>query len=351
MIKIDFTAEEIQQLNYERYHHPHPRVQRRMEVLYLKSQGLSHTQICQLCQISRPTLAKTLRQYQQGGIEGLKTLEYKGQPSLLNAHSDSVRAYFEQHPPRTSAEAQAVIEQLTGIKRSPTQIKAFLKRIGCRYRKVGYVPGKSSLPEKIEEQEQFRQTRLEPLLEEAQRQERLVFFVDAAHFVHRAYLGFIWCITRIFIPSPSGRQRFNVLGALDAITKDLVSVTNHTYINSHSMCLLLAKLALLDPVIPISVILDNARYQKCQLVTDFAEIVDIELVYLPSYSPHLNLIERLWRFVRKECLYSKYYADFPSFKGAIQQCIDQCNGEHKAKLTTLLSLKFQSFKKVNILAA
>ncbi|ABW27599.1 conserved hypothetical protein [Acaryochloris marina MBIC11017] len=207
------------------------------------------------------------------------------------------------------------------------------------------MPGKSSLPEKIEEQEQFRQTRLEPLLEEAQRQERLVFFVDAAHFVHRAYLGFLWCLRRIFIPSPSGRQRFNVLGALNAVT----SITNHTYINSHSMCLLLAKLALLDPVIPISVILDNARYQKCQLVTDFAEIVDIELVYLPSYSPHLNLIERLWRFVRKECLYSKYYSDFHSFKGAIQQCIDQCNTEHKAKLTSLLSLKFQSFQKVNLL--
>lgn len=350
MIAIEFTDEQIEQLDYERYHHPHPRIQRRMEVLYLKSQALRHTQICTLCHISRPTLAKFLRQYQQGGIDALKTLEYKGQPSQLNAHSDTLRAYFEEHPPRTSAEAQAVIEQLTGIKRSPTQIKAFLKRIGCRYRKVGYVPGKSSLPEKIDEQEHFRQTTLEPLLEEAQRQERIVYFIDAAHFVHRAYLGFLWCFSRIFIPSPSGRQRFNVLGALNAVTKEVITVTNHTYINSHSICLLLAKLALLTPQMQISIILDNARYQKCQLVAEFAQLVDIELVYLPSYSPHLNLIERLWRFVRKECLYSKYYPDFESFKGAIQECIDQSNGKHKTKLATLMSLKFQSFKKVNILA-
>ncbi len=163
-------------------------------------------------------------------------------------------------------------------------------------------------------------------------------------------MGFVWCLSRIFIPSPSGRQRFNVLGAVNAITKDVVTVTNHTYINSHSICLLLAKLALPAPEMPISVILDNARYQKCQLVADFAQIVDIELVYLPSYSPHLNLIERLWRFVRKECLYSKYYPDFDSFKGDIQQCIDQSNGEHKEKLHKLLSLNFQSFKKVKILA-
>ncbi|BDM78455.1 hypothetical protein AM10699_51970 [Acaryochloris marina MBIC10699] len=142
MIKIDFTAEEIQHLNYERYHHPHPRVQRRMEVLYLKSQGLPHAQICQLCQISRPTLAKTLRLYQQGGIEGLKTLEYKGQSSSLNAHSDSVRAYFEQHPPRTSAEAQAVIEQLTGIKRSPTQIQSLPQTHWLSLSKSGVCAGK-----------------------------------------------------------------------------------------------------------------------------------------------------------------------------------------------------------------
>ena len=194
---------------------------------------------------------------------------------------------------------------MTGARRSPTQIRLFLKRIGCRIRKVGHVLGKPDDPGKIEEQERFRQDRLEPLLEEAKRGERVVFFMDAAHFVHRAYLGFVWCFCRVFIPSPSGRKRFNVLGAVNAITKDVFTATNQSYINSYSVCKMLIQLAQLDFEIPVTIVLDNARYQKCQLVKEFTEIADIDLLYLPSYSPHLNLTERLWHFVRKECFIFK----------------------------------------------
>ena len=94
--------------------------------------------------------------------------------------------------------------------------------------------------------------------------------------------------------------------------------------------------------------LDNARYQKCQLVFGLANALDIELLYLPSYSPHLNLIERLWKFVRNQCLYSKYYADFDDFKHAIETCIEQANTTHKSALASLLTLNFQSFKKVQM---
>ena len=85
------------------------------------------------------------------------------------------------------AEAQAKIEALTGIKRSPRQIRVFLKGMGMSCLKVGFIPGKGSDPDKIQEQETFRKEKLEPLLEEAQAGKRAVFFVDAAHFVHRAY--------------------------------------------------------------------------------------------------------------------------------------------------------------------
>ena len=348
MIKIEFSEEEIQQLNYERYHHPHPRVQKKMEVLYLKSRGLSHQEICRLCYICKTTLVSYLRQYQQGGIERLKQLKYKGQPSQLNEQNSTIEAYFQKHPPRTVSEAQAKIKALTGIKRNPTQIRAFLYRLGMRCRKVGFIPGKGSDSKKIEEQEQFRRQQLEPLLKEAQSGTKAVFFVDAAHFVHRAYLGFIWCFTRIFLPSPSGRKRFNVLGAINAVTQQVVSVTNETYINAKTVCELLFQLSELDLNIPITLVLDNARYQKCQFVKDIAAFLGIELLYLPSYSPHLNLIERLWRFVRNECLYSKYYEDFSSFKSAIANCIAQANTQHKEKLESLLSWNFQSFKKVQI---
>ncbi len=350
MIQIEFSEEKIQQLNYERYHHPHPRVQKKMEVLYLKSRGLSHQEICRLCYICKTTLVSYLRQYQQGGIEQLKQLNYKGQPSQLNEQAPTIESYFQEHPPRTVSEAQAKILALTGIKRNPSQIRNFLHRLGMRCRKVGFIPGKSAEPEKIEEQEQFRQQQLEPLLQEAKAGKRAVFFVDAAHFVHRAYLGFIWCFTRIFIPSPSGRKRFNVLGAINAVTKQVISVSNQTYINAKTVCELLFQLSELDLENPITLVLDNARYQKCQFVKDIAAFLGIELLYLPSYSPHLNLIERLWRFVRNECLYSKYYENFADFQSAIADCLEKTNTEHKKKLATLLSWNFQSFQKVQISA-
>jgi hypothetical protein len=85
--------------------------------------------------------------------------------------------------------------------------------------------------EKIIEQEKYRVEKLEPLLKEALAGETAVFFVDAAHFVHRAYLGFLWCFTRTFIRSPSGRKRFNVLGAVNAVTQEIITITNEAYIN------------------------------------------------------------------------------------------------------------------------
>jgi len=176
MIRLEFSESDISALAYERYHHPHPHVQRKMEALYLKSQGLSHQEIRRLCQIgSKTTLVTYLREYEAGGIEALKQLNFKGSPSELNGHSESLKAHFEAYPPRTSAEAQAEIERITGIKRSPTQIKAFLKRIGLKPRKVGYVPGKAATPEKMAEQDTFQTEALEPRLAEAKAGERALF--------------------------------------------------------------------------------------------------------------------------------------------------------------------------------
>lgn len=155
---------------------------------------------------------------------------------------------------------------------------------------------------------------------------------------------------RIFIPSPAGRKRFNVLAALDAVSKEVITITNQSYINAQSVCELLVELWIQRQGIPITLVLDNARYQKCKFVTDVAGFLGIELLYLPSYSPHLNLIERLWRFVRKECLYSKYYEDFDAFKHAISECLEKANTEHQEQLERLLSWNFQSFREVKILA-
>ena len=101
--------------------------------------------------------------------------------------------------------------------------------------------------------------------------------------------------------------------------------------------------------LPISIVLDNARYQKCKLVIATAKLFDIELLYLPPYSPNLNLIERMWKFVKKKCLYSMYYPDFASFMKAISECLAKTDSDYKKELSSFLSL-FQSFAKSQTIA-
>jgi transposase len=172
-----------------------------------------------------------------------------------------------------------------------------------------------------------------------------VFFVDASHFVLAPFLGYLWCFTRLFLKAPSGRQRLNILGALNAITHELITITNETYIDAQSVCDLLWKTARLNLTMPVTFILDNARYQKCAVVKNLAAQLHIELIFLPPYSPNLNLIERLWKFVKKQCLYSKYYSEFTKFKNAIMDCLQKTHSQHKKELASLLTLNFQSFNK------
>jgi len=129
------------------------------------------------------------------------------------------------------------IEKLTGIKRSETQAQKLLESIGIKHRKVGMLPSKAD-PDK---QEEFLKKKLEPRLNEAKEGKRNVYFVDAAHFVLAAFLGYLCSSTRLFLRAPAGRKRFNVLGALNAITHELITETNDSYINSQSVCNLLYK--------------------------------------------------------------------------------------------------------------
>ncbi len=175
MIQIDFTDTEMAALAHERYHHPSPLVQKRMEAVYLKSQGLAHQDIARLCRISRQTLVTILHLYQDGGIDRLKQFHFAGQPSALNQHQSTLEAHFRAHPPRTVAHAQAEIERLTGIRRSPTQIRAFLGRIGMQLRKVAAMPGRAHEPLKQHEQDTFQQTELEPRLDEVRAGKRTLF--------------------------------------------------------------------------------------------------------------------------------------------------------------------------------
>ena len=173
--------------------------------------------------------------------------------------------------------------------------------------------------------------------------------MDAAHFVFGPFLGIVWCFERLFVKAPSGRQRLNVLAALNAITHEVFTVENLTYMTAETVWALVRRLAGSCQDIPITIILDNARYQRCALVQTVAEELGIELLFLPAYSPNLNLIERFWRFVKKQCLYSKYYPNSTAFQQAILTCIQDAPTAHQEELNRLLTLRFQTFQAVPVI--
>lgn len=178
-----------------------------------------------------------------------------------------------------------------------------------------------------------------------------VFFVDAAHFVFGTYLCCLWSFARIFVRAASGRQRLNVLGAWNAVTRQLTTVINTTVVNSETMCQLLRKIAAQGLAGPITLVLDNARYQHNALVQALAEELGITLLFLPSYSPNLNLIERLWRFLRRRAIYGRYHPTFQQFQAAILDTIDRLPSDHADSLASLMTLNFQQFENVSLLAA
>lgn len=341
MLKLEFSTAEIKALHYQRFHHPHPRVQMKMEAVYFKSQQLPHHEIGRLCGITGNTLRTYLRAYATGGVEQLQQLNFYRPQSKLLEQRKSLEEFFQTNPPATIKQARSCIAAETGLTRSPTQVRNFLLRLGLKCRRVGMIPAKAE----VEKQAAFLEQELQPRLAEATAGLRKVFFVDAAHFVLAPFLGFLWSVARLFIRAPSGRQRFNVLGALDAVTQEIFLVTNQTYITSVQVCALLTQVAATSTGLPLTVVLDNARYQRCKLVIAHAASLGIELLFLPPYSPNLNLIERLWKFVKKQCLYSTYYDKFDKFKEAISDCLENASVKHKNELNSLLTLNFQTFEK------
>jgi len=210
---------------------------------------------------------------------------------------------------------------------------------------------KKSLTEHVATQRAFLETELQPALDAAVAGKGQVFFVDAAHFVFGTFLCCLWSIARIFVRAASGRQRFNILGAWNAVTRQLIAVTNITVVNTDTMCDLLRQIATQKRIGPITLVLDNARYQRNKVVQQLAADLGIRLLFLPPYSPNLNLIERLWGFAKRQSVYGKYHPTFASFRNAIESTFAMLSTDHATKLKSLMTLNFQEFDDVSLLAA
>jgi transposase len=128
MRTFTFSEEILAEIRQDRYHHPHPRVQRKMEVLWLKSRGLTHAEIASLADVSPRSVQRYLDEFEQGGLDRVRRLGWQGKHCELDEHQASLEDYFIEHPPRSAREAQQAIERLTGIRRGLSQVRAFMKK-------------------------------------------------------------------------------------------------------------------------------------------------------------------------------------------------------------------------------
>ena len=176
MIRLEFSADDLERLRHERLYHPHPRVRQRLEAVYLKSRHVPHSEIGDSVDITKPTLVKYLRLYQRGGLAALKEIHFRQPQSALAPYEGLIRAYFTQHPPASLAQARYWIERLTGVSRSPAQVGTRLKRFGLQRRKVSALPGPPPSDARFAEQDRFRDQELTPRLGQVPAGQRVVFF-------------------------------------------------------------------------------------------------------------------------------------------------------------------------------
>ena len=313
-----------------------------LSILMLK-ENIDLQSISQVVGVKQRQLLNYRKIYETQGLAALEKNSRYRPSSDLDAYKELIREDLLKRPAATASEASERIQKLTGLKRCPTQIRQFMRRLGLKPIKVAAIPAKANQVAQAE----FLNNNLEARIKEAQKGESVLLFVDAAHFIWQLYLGVLWCMSRIFIPAASGRTRINVLGAYDPINNVLTKIVNRSYINSSinssTVIELLERVRSVYPGRVITMVLDNAKYQRCKVVMEKATELHIELLFLPTYSPNLNLIERLWRFVRKECLYSRYYETSREFESATANCLDDINIGKKPQLRKLMSLKFQLF--------
>jgi len=312
-------------------------------VIRMHHENAKHGFIAKVLNLHSNTVTNHLKEYSKGGLAGTLEDRYYRPTSSLEPFLACLKCSFLAAPVADAKQAVARIELLTGVRLSESQARRFMKGLGMKIRKACSIPGKANPQLQFE----FYTTTLLPKLAEAGRGERKVFFVDAAHFVMGAFLGMIWCFARVLVKTPPGRQRYNVLGAIDSHNQELISIRTTDNINSHSVVALLKKVHEKHPDSEVTLVMDNASYQRCYFVQNHAKALGIDLLFLPPYSPNLNLIERLWKLTKRRCLTNRYYPDFGAFCGAIDKCLEDLSGPLKTELTSLMTLNFQFFKNHN----
>jgi len=289
----------------------------RINALLLLGTGMSLQEVSDVLFLDEDTLSGYAKRYQSGDLKSVLKNSHKGSDSKLSQQQiDALVKELGSRIYLTTSAVCSFVEDSFGIKYSASGMTELLKRLGFTYKKPVIKPGKPD----FDKQEEFLKQFSEFMQNKAENE--AVFFVDAVHPAHNSMPAYGWMKKgeRTELKTNSGRQRLNIHGAMNAETYEVIPLISESSVNSESTIQLLEYLENLYPLATvIYVILDNAKYHYSKVVQEWEKSSRVKLVPLPSYSPELNLIERLWRIFKKKVLYNRYFESFDLFK---QACID-----------------------------
>lgn len=331
------SQQELDELEFEHRHTSDKRYADRLKAVYLLGSGWQVSQVAQALMIDRESVRNHHKRYRKGGLMALQRQDAGGSDCALNSEQrEQLGDYLQKHLCLTAKQVAHYVQQTWQISYSERGITQLLHRLGFVYKKPKLIPGKAD----AEQQRAFIETYHK--LKADQKAEERIYFMDATHPHHNPIASYGW-IKRgqaHEIRSNTGRQRLNINGVIDC--SDLSAIVRYDdTINAQSTIKLFQQIEAQNPLASrIQIICDNARYYRSQLVKDYLEHSNIELVFLPPYAPNLNLIERFWRFFKKTVLYGHYYETFAQFKAACDQFFTGLDQYH-ASLRSLLTDRFQ----------
>ena len=337
--KINLSDEQYMQIEDRIRKTKERKLADRLRVVLYKADGHSHKFIAKLVQLGRNQVTKLLQRFNQGGLPALLQPDnYQGcQAKLSVEQQQALKVELKTKIYATATQVVAWVEKQWHIVYDLSAMHKLLKRLGFSYKKNRLVPSQAD----PELQRQFVQW-LAGLHQHMKPEDRL-YFGDAVHFKHNAEAGFAWSEVGHphQIPANTGRQRYNVLGAYCIQTHEHLFILTPDNINQEKLVEFLGLLRAKHPERgQIYLIVDNARYHHAQSVQAAAQQQRIRLEYLPPYSPNLNPIERLWKFVRKKFFKDRYRDTFAKFCAQLQDFFANLD-QYRDELTTLLTENFE----------
>lgn len=308
----------------------------RINAMILLGQGWTVTQVAEALLLDEGTIRNYIRRYKKGGIEGLGRDKYKGSEGYLNqAQLRTLDEHLQAHTYLRVEDVIVYVQKRFGVSYTVRGMTDCLHRLGFAYKKPKLVPGKAD----AEAQQGFVQEYEK--LKENKGVEDPIYFMDGVHALHNPIGAFGWIKkgTDKPIKTNTGRNRVNVNGAIN-IQNLRIETRMDDRINAESTVELLKRIEKNNPKASvIYVICDNAGYYRSKLVKKYLKEAKIELIFLPPYSPNLNLIERFWKFFKKKVLYQKYYETYKEFRAACKKFFKQAKS-YKKELRSLLTENF-----------